>query len=171
MKRLILLRHAKSSWTDERLADAERPLSDRGERDAPRMGARLHERGIHPDLVLSSPAVRARSTARLISRPLEYAPDAVRLEASLYLAAPQAIMDVVQAQTDSVACLLVVGHNPGLTDLTHLLLPDFDLDDLPTAGVVVIDCTAERWSEVRDAPRRLVCYDFPKNTGPAITAD
>jgi phosphohistidine phosphatase len=171
VKRLVLLRHAKSSWADDGIADAERPLSARGERDAPHIGARLHECGIHPDLVLASPAVRARSTARLVARPLDYAPDAIRLEPALYLAAPEEIMEVVLAQTDSVGCLLIVGHNPGLTDLTHLLVPDFELADLPTAGAVVIDCTAERWSEIRTASRRLVCYDFPRNTGPAVTAD
>jgi phosphohistidine phosphatase len=170
MKRLILLRHAKSSWTDERLADAERPLSDRGVRDAPRMGARLHERGIRPDLVLSSPAVRAQSTAKLVADALAYPADAIRLEASLYLAAPEDILGVVGEQPDTVECLLVVGHNPGLTDLAHILLPDFDVADLPTMGVVAIETAAVSWSGIRGAHRRLAFYDYPRNPAPAITA-
>ena len=165
MKRLILLRHAKSSWSEHGLADSERPLSGRGERDAPRMGARLHARGVRPDLVLSSPALRARSTAKLVARALDYADDAIRLDAALYLAAPEEILAVIAAQTDAVGCLLVVGHNPGLTELANFLLPELELANLPTAGTVVVDCATERWTEVRGAQRRLVYYDYPKNPG------
>lgn len=163
MKRLVLLRHAKSSWSDDGLPDSERPLSGRGERDAPRMGARLHEHGVRPDLVLSSPALRARSTARHVAQATDYPAAAIRLEASLYLAAPEEILAVVAAQADAVDCLLVVGHNPGLTELTNLLLPELELANLPTAGTVVVDCATERWAEVRNAQRRLVYYDYPKN--------
>ena len=163
MKRLILLRHAKSSWSDDGLSDSERPLSGRGERDAPRMGVRLRERGIRPDLVLSSPALRARRTASLVARALDYPDDAIRLDATLYLAAPVEILAVVAEQADAVDCLLVVGHNPGLTELTNLLLPELELANLPTAGTVVVDCATERWAEVRNAQRRLVYYDYPKN--------
>ena len=171
MKRLILLRHGKSSWSDDGMPDSERPLSSRGERDAPRMGARLRERGIRPDLVLSSPALRARSTARLVAQAIDYPADAIRLEASLYLAAPEEILAVVAEQADAIDCLLVVGHNPGLTDLTNLLLPELELANLPTAGTVVVDCATERWAEARNAERRLVYYDYPKSSGASATAD
>jgi phosphohistidine phosphatase len=167
VKRLILLRHAKSSWSEQGLPDFERPLSGRGERDAPRMGARLRERGIHPDLVLSSPALRARRTASLVARALDYADDAIELDATLYLAAPAEILAVVAKKPDAVHCLLVVGHNPGLTELTNLLLPELELANLPTAGTVVVDCATERWAEVGNAQRRLVYYDYPKNAADA----
>ena len=171
MKRLILLRHAKSSWSDDDLRDSERPLSGRGERDAPRMGARLRERGIRPALMLSSPALRARRTATLVARALDYPEHAIRLDAMLYLAAPEEILAAVAEQADAVDCLLVVGHNPGLTELTNLLLPELELANLPTAGTVVVDCAIERWAEVRNGQRRLVHYDYPKSTGPGATAD
>ncbi len=171
MKRLILLRHAKSSWDQDGLPDSERPLSGRGERDAPRMGARLHKRGIHPDLVLASPAVRARRTASLVAAALDYPADAVRIDATLYLAAPVEILAVIAEQADAVDCLLVVGHNPGLTELTNLLLPELELANLPTAGIVVVDCATERWADVRSAQRRLVYYDYPKSSGAGATAD
>ncbi len=169
MKRLILLRHAKSSWSEDGLPDFERPLSGRGERDAPRMGARLRERGIRPDLVLSSPALRAHRTAKLVGGALDYANDEIRLDTRLYLATPFEILAVVVEQADAVDSLLVVGHNPGLTDLTNLLAPELDLANLPTAGTVAIDCATERWAEIRTAQRRLVYYDYPKNT--STTAD
>ena len=171
MKRLILLRHAKSSWSEDGLADSERPLSGRGERDAPRMGARLRQRGIRLGLVLSSPALRARRTATLVARALEYPDDAIRLDPTLYLATPEEILAVVAEQADAVDCLLVVGHNPGLTELTNLLLPTLNLANLPTAGTVVLDCATERWAEVRAAQRHLVYYDYPKSSGASATAD
>jgi phosphohistidine phosphatase len=171
MKRLILLRHAKSSWSEDRLPDSERPLSGRGERDAPRMGARLREHSPRPDLVLSSPALRARSTAKLVARALGYPDDGIRLDARLYLATPTEILAVVAEQTDTLDSVLVVGHNPGLTELTNLLLPELELANLATAGTVIVDCATERWANIRDAQRRLVCYDYPKNPGAGTTAD
>lgn len=171
MKRLILLRHAKSSHPEDGMPDAERPLSGRGERDAPRMGARLRERGIHPDLVLSSPALRARRTAKLVAGALDYPPEDVRLDASLYLAAPEEILAVVAAQADEIDCLLVVGHNPGLTELANALLPELNLSNLPTAGTVAVDCATATWADVRAAQRRLFYYDSPKSSGQSPTAD
>jgi phosphohistidine phosphatase len=135
------------------------------------MGARLRERGIRPDLVLSSPALRARSTARLVAQAIDYPADAIRLEASLYLAAPEEILAVVTEHADAIDCLLVVGHNPGLTELTNLLVPELGLANLPTAGTVVVDCATEHWAEIRNAQRRLVCYDYPKSSGASVTAD
>ena len=171
MKRLILLRHAKSSWADDGLPDSERPLSGRGERDAPRMGARLSGRLIRPNLMLSSPALRARRTATLVARALDYPNDGIRIDARLYLATPLEILAVVAEQADAVDHLLVVGHNPGLTELTNLLLPDLGLANLPTAATVVVDCATEHWAELRNAQRRLVYYDYPKNSGVGATAD
>ncbi len=171
MKRLILLRHAKSSWSDEGLPDSERPLSARGERDAPRMGARLRERGVRPELIMSSPALRARRTATLVARALDYLEKGIKVDARLYLATPVEILAVVAEQEDAVDYLLLVGHNPGLTELANLLLPELELANLPTAGTVVIDCATERWAELRKAERHLVCYDYPKNAGSAATAD
>jgi phosphohistidine phosphatase len=170
MKRLILLRHAKSSWTDSSLADAERPLSARGERDAPRMGERLRERGTQPDVIVASPAARARRTAKLIARALRYPETEIRLEPDLYLAAPDAILGVV-GQAGAATTVIVVGHNPGLTALVHRLMPELDLDDLPTAGAVAIDFETDRWTDLLDATRRLVYYDYPKNTEHAAPAN
>jgi phosphohistidine phosphatase len=165
VKRLILLRHAKSSWSDSSLADAERPLSARGERDAPRMGDRLHERGTRPDLMIASPAVRTRRTAKLVARALGYPEGEIRLEPALYLASPETILEVV-AEAGPTNSLMVVGHNPGLTTLVHRLLPDLGLDDLPTTGAVALDLETDGWTNLLDATRRLVYYDYPKNTAP-----
>ena len=167
MKRLILCRHAKSSWAEAGQQDHERPLSARGERDAPRIGERLHRHGTSPNLLISSPAVRARRTAELVAN----ARSQIRLEPTLYLANPAALFAVVTGEKDDADCLLVVAHNPGLTDLANHLLPDLALDNLPTCGVVAIDFDAYDWAELPTTPRHLVYYDYPKNPGPPVTAN
>lgn len=163
MKRLMLLRHAKSSWSDDGLADFERPLSGRGERDAPRIGARLRDADLRPGLIVASPARRARHTAQLVARALDYPEDSVRLDPALYLATPEEILAVIAAQPDTVQRLLIVGHNPGMTELANQLLPTLGLANLPTTGVVVVDCDTDRWTDVGAVHRALARYDYPKN--------
>jgi len=169
MKRLLLCRHAKSSWAEHGQQDDQRPLSARGERDAPRMGQRLAEHGTHPDLLVTSPAVRARQTAKLLADALGYPRAQIRLEPALYLADPATLLAVVADQDDGAACLLVVAHNPGLTDLANHLLPDLALDNLATGGVVAISFEADRWAALATAPRQLLYYDYPKNPAPPVT--
>jgi phosphohistidine phosphatase len=163
VKQLILLRHAKSSWKSDGLDDVDRPLSDRGNRDAPRMGQRLLSRQARPGLLIASHAARAQRTAKLVARALGLRAEMIKTEEALYLAEPAAVLAVIARQDDAHACLLVVGHNPGLTDLANRLLPALGLDNLPTAGVVAIDLAATRWREVGDAAAKLAYYDYPKN--------
>ncbi len=167
MKRLTLLRHAKSSWRDAERPDIDRPLNSRGEHDAPRMGGRLKARGLRPSLILTSPARRARATAKLVARALGYPLEFLQPEPALYLATPEQILGVVAAQDERFGDVLLVGHNPGLSELVCRLLPDFEVRDLPTCAVVTIDFEAGRWAELESAPRKLVAYDFPKNPEPA----
>lgn len=163
MKRLILMRHAKSGWDDERLRDHERPLAPRGERDAPRMAERLAKRGERPSLYLSSSAKRALRTAELVAAVLQPPPGVLRVEPRLYLAEPAAILDVIKQQDDAHDSMIVFGHNPGFTDLANLLLPRLALDNLPTAGVVALDCNTSSWRDVSPATATLVHLDYPKN--------
>lgn len=170
MKQLLLLRHAKSSWTDDTTPDFARPLAPRGERDAPAMGERLANLGIAVAHIVSSPALRARRTAELVAAALGYAADDIQLVPELYLAVPRTILDVIARQIDTLDSLLVVGHNPGLTELANGLLPELDLDDLPTAAVVAVRCDTPHWARVATAPRELAFYDFPKNRAEPIKA-
>jgi phosphohistidine phosphatase len=165
VKRLILFRHAKSS-RDEDVGDVDRPLAPRGERDAPRMGKRLAARHARPELILASHAARAQRTAELVASALGLGPKQRRTDERLYLASPDAILGVVAAQDDACACLLLVGHNPGLTELVNRLLPDLALDNLPTSGVVAIDLATTRWKDAARAGARLAYYDYPKNPAP-----
>ncbi len=164
MKRLIVFRHAKSSWSEPGKPDNERPLSSRGERDAPAMGARLAARGERPEVILSSHAGRAKATARAVAAALKSPATLIRIERRLYLASLEQLLDVLREQDDDESRALLVGHNPGLTELVNYLLPTLALDNLPTAGVVAIDVDAEHWSDLRPAVCRLLYYDYPKNT-------
>ena len=163
MKHVILLRHAKSSWKNPTLDDADRPLAERGERDAPRMAERLKKRGAQPTLLLTSHARRALRTAEIVGRALGLGPARMHTLPELYLASPDALRRVLAAQDDAHDCVLLVGHNPGLTDFVNDLLPGLALDNLPTAGVVGVELDASAWSAAARLRGRLEYLDYPKN--------
>ena len=120
MKTLFLIRHAKSSWDDTALPDKDRPLNDRGRRDAPKMGERLAKRDVKPDLILSSPAVRALRTAEIIAKKLDYRRKIVVNE-RLYAVGADDLLDVIHRLGDKVERVMLFGHNPELTELAHRL--------------------------------------------------
>ena len=163
MKRLTLLRHAKSSWTEISSTDHDRVLSERGERDAPRMGNRMAARKVRPSLIIASSAARARVTANFIAEALKYPAEFLQVEKELYLATADKILELVCGQEDNFSDLLVIGHNPGMTDLVNQLLPAIDIKNLPTSGVVALDFNTKKWSELAIVSAKLVFYDYPKN--------
>ena len=171
MKRLLLLRHAKAVPATDPLVDIDRPLAERGERDARRIGERLREQQQQPALIVASPAARALRTAQLVAGTIDYPRDAIALDRRLYLAEPAAIIEIIAAQDAAIESLLVVGHNPGLTDLTHQLLPAFDVDDLPTCAIVGLDyADAASWRRIASDAATISYYDYPKNTRTPVTA-
>ncbi len=161
MKTLTLLRHAKSSWDSTTLADSERPLNARGEEDAPLMASRILAAGIRPSLIISSHAVRAWTTARVIARELKYPLEFLQREKELYLASHSRILNIVSRQDEGFNNLMVVGHNPGLTDLANYLIPGLT-GNLPTCGVVAVKIDCDTWELRQDADRELLLYDYPK---------
>lgn len=163
MKRLVLLRHAKSSWDVPDLADRERPLAKRGERDAPAIARRLREHLDPPARIATSPAARALRTAQLFADAFDMPPSSIEVAPELYLAEPVEYLRVAARTSDAHASLMLVGHNPGLTELVNLVLPPFALDHLPTAGLVVLDFAADVWTRIERAQPRLVYYDYPNN--------
>lgn len=161
--RLTLFRHAKSSWNNPGLADHDRPLSKRGERDAPMMGARLAARGARPSTILSSTANRALTTAGRIADALDYPLEDIRSSQRLYFAGTQQILQFITEQPAEWPEIIVVGHNPRFTDLANLLLPELRLDNLPTAGFVAMDFPVRDWSDIAQVPAKLLYWDYPKN--------
>lgn len=143
---LFVLRHAKSSWADEYTDDWERPLTSRGERDAKHVGRVLRERKLVPDLIVSSDAVRAESTARRVAAEASYG-DKVVLSSRLYHARPDVIIEVLKDAPDTARRVMIVAHNPGLEDLVEQLTGE--QIDLPTAALVHIELPIARWSDLR----------------------
>jgi len=161
MKTLTLVRHAKSSWNDSTLSDRNRPLGKRGERDAPVMGRRVLEADIRPSLILTSPAVRAWMTAKVIAHELGYPIEFLQREDDLYLASLNTLMDVIVAQSNEFDHLMIVGHNPGLTDFANYLSPNLT-SNLPTAGVVSVGFERDDWNLCEQPASELLLYDYPK---------
>jgi phosphohistidine phosphatase len=161
MKRLTLVRHAKSSWKNAALADFDRPLNSRGQRDAPRMGARLAALGILPDIILSSPARRARKTAKLLAAAIPDAHERILFDPALYEASAAVLLERVRTFDESWQHVMLVGHNPGLTDLTNLLTAA-GVENIPTCGVLVADLAIDSWPAADAGCGHSVHYLIPK---------
>lgn len=162
MLRLTLVRHAKSSWESPGQIDFERPLNDRGRRDAPVMAARVRDVGLLPDRLLSSPALRAISTARAFAEVLGLARQDIQLDSNIYDASVGALFDVVRGAGGTAAHLMMFGHNPGFSEFAHQLA-DCPFEEMPTCAVAVLDLDARRWSAVAPRSGRLARYLYPKD--------
>ena len=170
MKLLTLMRHAKSSRDDPGLKDFDRPLAERGRREAPAMGAFLKERGLAPDCVLSSPSTRTRETLEGIER--EFAAPTVEFPRRLYNAPPDAILDEIRAATEPCAHLFVIGHNPGINILAVALADPARSDrqslrrikeGFKSGAVAHFEFDVERWAEIAEDRGALRFYAAPKD--------
>ena len=167
-KRLILLRHAKSAWDNASIADFDRPLSSRGRKAAPVVGAHLARRGMVPGLVLTSSAKRAVETLDLVSAGWQTKP-AIRKLKSLYLAMPREMLRKVQAIGREADCVMLVGHNPGIADLANWLCSQGNAEQrsklarkFPTGAAAVLEFDVEDWAEVDAETGRLIDFATPK---------
>ena len=160
-KALILVRHAKSSWTDTSLADLDRPLNSRGQRDAPRMGLHLARRGVRPQLMVSSPALRALTTAQIIAAEIGLRPADITVDERVYTSDAAALTGVIQGLDDRFDRVMIVGHNPTLTDLVNRLA-GATIQNIPTCGVVALRVAVDRWSALPGARIELLWFDVPK---------
>ena len=162
MKTLYLLRHAKSSWSFDELSDQERPLNDRGRDDAPLMGQALAKRRICPDIIVSSPAVRAMSTALLVAREMQFSHEKITVEPGIYGADADDLLAIIKGLPDAAGSALLVGHNPTITEVANALSPS-SLNEMPTAAVVCLRFSCDRWEEVGKANAEFYFYDYPRN--------
>ncbi len=160
MKRLILVRHAKSSWNNKDLQDIDRPLNKRGERDAPEMGRRMAKRGVVVDLILTSPAIRAQDTAKLIAEKSS-CKDKIKIDENLYDATAWEILDVIRKIDDHYDFVMLVGHNPGMTDLVNELSAT-PIEKVPTCGVFELDYDMATWPEIATKKSKAFRFDYPK---------
>jgi len=159
--RLLICRHAKSSRQDADIDDFDRPLNRRGERDAPEMGRRLAMQGIRPDLIMTSPAARALTTALHYAGRLGISPEHVRRNPAQYAASVPELIGLIRAVDPSVTTLMLVGHNPESTGLANEL-GRLSIDNIPTGGIVALEFTGRTWGYLTTGSGVLLFFDYPK---------
>jgi phosphohistidine phosphatase len=161
VKRLTLMRHAEARWKDADLSDLERPLNRRGNAAAESMARRLLELQLVPDLLLVSPARRTRQTAEILARELSIPERRVLHEEALYLASAADVLKVVQAIGPRVTHLLVVAHNPGVSELVQQLVPEAEASGLATAAVCSMTFDTAHWTAIGVAAVKDVQRETP----------
>jgi phosphohistidine phosphatase len=174
MKRLILLRHAKSDWSDAVLRDFDRPLNGRGERAATLMGDWAKQQGLRCDKVIASPAARVQDTLNQFRTSFPACPEP-HWDRRLYLATSDTLIDIVQETADDIGTLMLVGHNPGLEDLVLDLVPDDRSSPLreaveekyPTAAIAILGFEIDHWSDLAPGAR-LLHFVRPRDLDPAL---
>ncbi len=163
MKTLYLLRHAKSSWGEPHLRDFDRPLNARGREAAPLVGRFVGRQKIRPDLLLVSPAQRARQTAALVAESAGLPPELLVYDERIYEADVARLLAVISSAEGSARAVMLVGHNPGLEQLLSLL--SGEARHMPTAALACLTLDIEEWNEARAGAGRLEWFVTPKDLG------
>ncbi len=161
MKHLVLVRHAKSSWSDPSVSDFYRKLNKRGKRDAPFMANKLAERKIVVDLIVSSPAARAKITAKTIAEALNYSKKAIVFDERIYSQSTAGLYRVLHEQGEKFNSIILVGHNYALTDFAEELTGK-SLNNVPTSGMVGMTCDISTWQLLSEGSGQLLFFDYPK---------
>ena len=156
---LLIMRHAKSSWDDMHLSDHERPLNKRGKHDAPMMGERLKEERYACDLIISSSAKRAHTTAKAVAAALGYAKEDIRIEPTLYMASIEDYLRVIATVDEDINHLMIVSHNPGSEEIIDYLTHQ-TFEKFPTAAYALLEVEGS-WDDMQSV--KMVRYDYPKS--------
>lgn len=161
MKKLYIIRHAKSSWSNPALPDHKRPLNDRGLRDAPFMAKLLTKTTATPDLLVSSPAKRAFTTAGYFAEAFGIPQEEIHKEARIYDAFPSDMVDLIHSFSDDLNSVCVFGHNPTFTSLANKYTDKY-IGNIPTCGIVVVEADIEHWEDFSPGNARVVAFHYPK---------
>ena len=160
-KQLYIVRHAKSSWDYEDISDIDRPLSIRGITDAGVMAGRLKSNGDIPSLMISSPACRAIHTATIFARVLKFPLEKIIIAEKIYPGNINDILKILEKIEECHSSVMIFGHNPALTELANYFLK-YPIDNIPTAGVVTLNFSVDRWKDLRESKAKSELVDFPK---------
>ena len=163
LKTLLVIRHAKSSWSFDLLSDFERPLNERGMKDAPAMAKRLLDKKIKIDQFISSPAKRAKTTAGLFAEKYRYPKEAIELIPALYNALPATFFSVVEEIDDRYDTVAIFSHNPGITEFVNQLAGKVNIDNMPTCGVFAVTFNSNHWKDFSAVKKNFLFFDYPKN--------
>ncbi len=162
-KQLLVIRHAKSEWGDLNLRDFNRPLNNRGHQNAPEMAKRLLNRNLIPQQIVSSPALRAITTAEYFAEVLGINSKDIIKEPEIYDALPFNLLDIINNFDENSDFTALVGHNPGLTNLVNLYC-DTSIQNIPTCGIALIHFPFDSWKMLGRGTGDLLLFDYPKNT-------
>jgi len=160
MKTLLLARHAKSDWGDNSVDDFDRPLNERGEEDSPKMASYLQQCGYLINQIISSDAVRALSTAKQYRKSLTPDQDLIT-HGDLYLASENKIINIIKNINPAFNSVMLVGHNPGMTDALNYLSHE-QVDDMSTCSVGILQFEVDRWRDIAKGSGDLLAYEYPK---------
>lgn len=160
MKKIFIVRHAKSDWNNN-LIDFERPLNERGHNDAPIMAEKIKSLGERPQLIISSPAMRAKTTAKYFAEVFGFADECIEYHHEIYDIGQKFTIQMLTKISPKIDSVMVFGHNP---DQSHLAtyLSNENIGNMPTCAVVGVEMQTENWSEIKNAESRLICYEYPK---------
>jgi len=161
MKKLYMVRHAKSSWDNDSVSDFDRTLNHRGLRDAPIMGKKFKELKIIPDSILSSAAMRAKSTARILASEIGFPIEKIEERVDMYLTDPYALQRIINEQNNDCNSLMIVGHNPGMTELANMFAAGIT-SNLPTCSLVGMEFDVDEWDVVSPGVGTCIFYEYPK---------
>ncbi len=161
MKSVILVRHAKSSWDDISVKDFDRPLNERGKRDAPVMAQRLLDRKININAFIASPAKRAQKTATIFAETYGIDKDTITKVPDLYLPAPEAFWSAIENAPAAAQTIAVFSHNPGITEFANSLT-SIRVDDMPTCAMFAVTAAVDDWKDFRNAEKTFWFFDYPK---------
>ena len=161
-KILLIIRHAKSSWELGTLSDFDRPLNDRGKKDAPMMAKRLLDKKIKIDAFVSSPAKRAKKTAEFFCEEYSQSIDSIEFIASLYHAGVDDFYTVAEQLDDHFNTVAIFSHNPGITYFVNTLSDQLQIDDMPTCSIFAIKVQTKKWGEFKQAKKEFIFFDYPK---------
>ena len=160
---IILTRHAKSDWSSGVSADYDRPLNERGLRDAPVMGRRLLDKNDTPDLIVSSMAKRAATTAKLIARAIGYDEKNIQWAEELYHCYAPTFEKIISETDDAVKTIMIVAHNPGITGYANEKVTGLSIDNIPTCGMVAFNVHTAAWNQFPGVKGTFRFFDYPKN--------
>ncbi len=161
-RQLFIVRHGKSDWSDPELRDIDRPLKNRGVRNAYAMAGFIKEKGLKPEIMISSPAARALNTASIFFRVLEMKQDELIVDQQLYHASPGEIMDILTGVPDRYRSTMIFGHNPSFTQLANVFLTEH-IYNIPTAGLVFLNFKMDKWQEISKTKPVDYFFEYPKN--------
>ncbi|MGY4385108.1 phosphohistidine phosphatase [Pedobacter sp. UYP24] len=162
MKHLLLIRHGKSEWGNAHLQDFDRPLNPRGHRDAPEMATRILQKGLVPQLIVSSPAHRAITTAHHFEEVWHRSIHPIMQNDAIYEADVPNLLRVVNDFDNAYQSVVMFGHNPGFTDFANYL-SNANIHNIPTCGVVLLEFPANDWQEIGNGTGTLIDFDYPKS--------